>query len=51
MLQKLFPDPFKEKNLSRYILLIDHGSLPGCLYFIKCAICVLQMLDNQVATS
>ena len=43
---------FQEKFSSCYILLTDQISLPGCLYFLRyLAICVLQLLVNQVAMS
>ena len=43
---------FEERYFSCYILLIDHISLIGYLYFVRYwAICVLQLLVNQVVTS
>ena len=43
---------FEEKYLFCHIQLIDQVSLSGCLYFVKYwAICVLQLLVNQVVTS
>ena len=43
---------FQQKCFSSYILLTDQISLSGCLYLLRYwAICVLQLLVNQIVTS
>ena len=43
---------FEEKYTSRFIILIDQISFPGCLYFVRYwAICLIQLFVNQVVTS